>query len=148
MNLSDASKAKSTSLSRDALSAARYYLGNWRVLLILAIVIAVTGVALEWDWLVAVGLAPIVLSTLPCLVMCAFGVCTMRRSAKEQSAMARGVSDQNASLPLSGAGALKNVGSCCQETAADAPAGRQGSSKAVEPPQPDQRPGRAPVYTE
>ena len=35
------------------------------------------GLALGWPWLVAFGLAPLVLSLLPCAAMCAFGLCMM-----------------------------------------------------------------------
>jgi hypothetical protein len=78
-----------TALTRDLLYAARYYLGRPRTLLIVATIAIVAGLVLNWNWLVAVGLAPILLSTLPCLIMCAFGVCMMCRSAKEQSASLR-----------------------------------------------------------
>lgn len=39
--------------------------------------LAVAGIGLifKWDWLTAVGAAPIILSVLPCLAMCAFGLC-------------------------------------------------------------------------
>ncbi len=33
------------------------------------------GLALNWDWLTAVGAAPILLSLLPCAAMCALGLC-------------------------------------------------------------------------
>ncbi|RFC63824.1 hypothetical protein [Mesorhizobium denitrificans] len=32
----------------------------------------------RWDWLVAAGLASLVLAVLPCAVMCALGVCMHR----------------------------------------------------------------------
>ena len=35
------------------------------------------GLALGWPWLVAFGLAPLVLSLLPCAAMCALGLCMM-----------------------------------------------------------------------
>jgi hypothetical protein len=35
------------------------------------------GLALGWEWLLAVGVLPVLLSVLPCLVMCAVGVCVM-----------------------------------------------------------------------
>jgi len=43
--------------------------------------IAVTGagVALGWDWLSAVGIAPLIVATAPCLIMCALGMCMMGR---------------------------------------------------------------------
>ncbi len=46
-----------------------------RGLMVLAIVAIVTGLVLNWSWLLAIGVAPVLLSLLPCLVMCAVGVC-------------------------------------------------------------------------
>jgi YHS domain-containing protein len=63
------------SLTRDMLYAARYYLGGHRALFFLAAVLIVGGIALNWGWLVAVGLAPILLALLPCAAMCALGLC-------------------------------------------------------------------------
>ena len=33
------------------------------------------GGALNWGWLVAAGIAPVILSLLPCVVMCSLGLC-------------------------------------------------------------------------
>jgi YHS domain-containing protein len=63
------------SLTRDILYAVRYYLGGPRTLIILAVILIVGGVALNWGWLVAAGLAPILIALLPCAVMCALGLC-------------------------------------------------------------------------
>ncbi len=63
------------SLTRDILYAARYYLGGRRTLFVLAAVLIVGGIALNWGWLVAAGLAPILLALLPCAAMCALGLC-------------------------------------------------------------------------
>lgn len=41
------------------------------------------GLFLGWNWLVAVGLASIVVGILPCLVMCAFGLCMHRMGRKD-----------------------------------------------------------------
>jgi hypothetical protein len=80
-----------SSLTRDVFHAARYYLWRPRVLLTLAAIAIVAGLALNWSWLVAAGLAPILISTLPCLIMCAFGVCMMCRSGEKHSAPVRDV---------------------------------------------------------
>jgi hypothetical protein len=37
------------------------------------------GVYFGWGWLVAVGLAPILVSLAPCLLMCALGICVAQR---------------------------------------------------------------------
>lgn len=78
-----------SSLARDLLHAARYYLWRPRVLLTLAAIAIVAGLALNWSWLVAAGLAPILISMLPCLVMCAAGVCMMCRSGEKSSTSVR-----------------------------------------------------------
>lgn len=63
------------SLGRDILNALRYYLGDRRGLLILAATAVVGGLAFNWSWLVAAGIAPLLLSALPCVAMCALGLC-------------------------------------------------------------------------
>ena len=51
--------------------------------------VAGIGLAFKWDWLTAVGAAPIVLSLLPCVAMCALGFC-MRGGGQANHAMVRG----------------------------------------------------------
>ena len=89
MNTDTTTRRQDSSLTRDLLYAARYYLWRPRVLLTLAAVAIVAGLALNWSWLVAAGLAPILISTLPCLIMCAFGVCMMCRSGEKRSTPVR-----------------------------------------------------------
>ena len=36
------------------------------------------GVAWQWSWLVAIGVAPVLASAAPCAAMCALGLCAMR----------------------------------------------------------------------
>jgi len=45
-------------------------------------VLAATG--LGWPWLVAAGLAPIILALAPCAAMCALGLCMQRGSRKDE----------------------------------------------------------------
>jgi len=49
-----------------------------RVALIGALAVAAVGLALNWSWLVAAGVAPILLAIAPCAVMCALGLCMNR----------------------------------------------------------------------
>jgi hypothetical protein len=72
---SQSTKAADASPARNLLDAARHYLGGWRGVAVLAIVAAVVAIGLSWSWLVAAGIAPILLATLPCLVMCGLGLC-------------------------------------------------------------------------
>src|SRR6266852_2339409 len=75
MTTSESTNTRKASLARDLQHAARYYLGNRRALVILAIVALAGGVALNWSWLVAAGIAPILLTALPCLILCGLGLC-------------------------------------------------------------------------
>lgn len=81
MSISEPNKTQGPILPR-GIPALRYYLGSRRALLVLGIVALVGGLALNWKWLVAVGAAPIILSVLPCLVMCALGLCMHKMSGR------------------------------------------------------------------
>jgi len=90
-------------LWRDGLRIARYYLSNRWVLVALGGVALVAGIALNWGWLVAAGVAPILLSTLPCLLMCALGFCMVCRSGNQQASASKAPADaatSSAALPL------------------------------------------------
>ena len=75
------SEKPQTSLTQDLLPTIRYYLGSRRGLLVLAGIAIVGGLAFNWSWLVAAGIAPILISVLPCAAMCAIGVCCLKKSA-------------------------------------------------------------------
>ena len=76
----------------------RSWLGNRRVLAVGGLAIGGAGLALGWDWLTAVGIAPLLISVAPCLIMCALGMCMMGKAGKaisnESSAPADGASVQ------------------------------------------------------
>jgi hypothetical protein len=70
-----------------AAAVARHYLGGRRGLIILSAGALVIGLALNWGWLVAAGIAPLLLGVLPCAAMCALGLCASRmigRSSEQQ----------------------------------------------------------------
>jgi hypothetical protein len=56
----------------------RYYFGNRWVLLVLGGGVLVIGAALNWSWLVAASIAPILIVLAPCVIMCALGLCAMK----------------------------------------------------------------------
>ena len=39
--------------------------------------VVVGGLALNWGWLTAIGVAPILLAVAPCGIMCGLGLCAM-----------------------------------------------------------------------
>jgi hypothetical protein len=49
---------------------------------VLAVAIVGAGLALNWSWLVAAGIAPILLALAPCAAMCALGLCMSRMDGK------------------------------------------------------------------
>src|SRR5690242_13617998 len=57
----------------------RSWVANRYVLAVGGLALAGTGLGLGWDWLTAIGVAPLILSAAPCLVMCALGLCMMGR---------------------------------------------------------------------
>jgi hypothetical protein len=77
MTTSDSTKTVDA-LPGDFTHAIRRHLGNRRFLLAAAIVALIAGAALNWGWLVALGVAPVLLSLLPCLVMCGLGIGCMK----------------------------------------------------------------------
>lgn len=69
-------------LDRKVLSAVRGNLGGRRGLLVLAAVALVGGLAFNWNWLVAVGVAPLLMAVLPCVAMCGLGLCMNRMTGR------------------------------------------------------------------
>jgi hypothetical protein len=63
------------SFIHELLRAARFHLGSRRGVIAIAVAAIIAGAALNWNWLVAVGLAPILIAFLPCAVMCGLGLC-------------------------------------------------------------------------
>ncbi|MBX5454685.1 MAG: hypothetical protein K6U10_12225 [Acidobacteriia bacterium] len=62
----------------------------------LALVLIGVGLAWQWSWLVAIGVAPLLISAAPCVAMCALGLCLHRMSSSTGSAAPSGPS-QNSS---------------------------------------------------
>ena len=62
-----------------------HYLGNRRVLAVLALAVVGTSLALNWGWLAAAGIAPILLALAPCAAMCALGLCMSKMGGKSCS---------------------------------------------------------------
>jgi hypothetical protein len=117
MTTSDTTKTTDASLARDLLHAARYYLSGRRGLLILAVVALIGGAALNWGWLVAVGIAPVLLTVLPCLVMCGLGLCMNKliggSNTSQESPVSQLTDNSSASTEATTASAAP-LRSCCQ----------------------------------
>lgn len=68
----------------------RSWIGNRRVLAVAGLGITGGGLALGWDWLTTVGIAPLIVSAAPCLIMCALGLCMMGRGHQASGTSSRG----------------------------------------------------------
>ena len=68
----------------------------WLVLLLSATAI-LAGALYSWPWLVALGVPPLLLGTLPCVAMCALGLCMnhadRRTRGKNESSLEQSSSD-------------------------------------------------------
>lgn len=78
MNTPAKSAASEPALTQEWLRALRYWLGGRRGVIALAAFAVVAGAALNWSWLAATGVAPLLVAVLPCAVMCGLGLCMSR----------------------------------------------------------------------
>ena len=103
MTTSDPARPVQNSLASDIFSAARYYLGSRFGLLAIGALALGLGAYSSWGWLVAAGIAPLLLTFAPCAAMCALGLCTMGGKSKSPTDVASPDSDggTNTNLPLS-----------------------------------------------
>src|SRR5687767_644812 len=59
-----------------------------RGLLVLVVLAGGAGLALNWGWLTAIGIAPVLLALAPCAAMCAAGMCMLKMRGKSCSVAA------------------------------------------------------------
>ncbi|MEX1058553.1 MAG: hypothetical protein WED11_12530 [Natronospirillum sp.] len=69
-----------------------------RLMLIAAIAIG-AGLLFGWEHLVLFGIAPILISLLPCLVMCGLGLCMMSKSKKSDNTVDKEVGSTEVVAP-------------------------------------------------
>jgi len=71
------------SILRLVFAVLRAWAGSRLGLILIAGVAIVAGLGFNWSWLVAAGLAPLILGVLPCAAMCAAGLCMMGMAGKK-----------------------------------------------------------------
>ena len=74
MNTRDTSPAVDT-VSTECCAAPRSFWSRPRILAVAGTAALGGGAWLGWDWLVALGVAPILIAVGPCLLMCGAGLC-------------------------------------------------------------------------
>ncbi len=87
MQISTAKQTDTAAISwaQDARNLLMLGLRNRLVLASAGIAVSGGGLALGWDWLSAVGIAPLIVATAPCLIMCALGMCMMGKGKQAGS---------------------------------------------------------------
>lgn len=80
----------------------RVWLQGPRKWWLLAAVAVAGGLAFGWETLVVLGIAPLLISVLPCLVMCALGVCMMKCKDKAANAPDTAAAERIDANPLPG----------------------------------------------
>jgi hypothetical protein len=115
----DTTKTAGGSLRRGWLDFARCYLGNRWVLLALGGVVLIIAGALNWGWLVAAGIAPVLVAVAPCAIMCALGLCGMKmmsrsNAAQDSQALRSQSTDESSASPKATAASAAHLQSCCQ----------------------------------
>ena len=85
MTISNQTDAVRTSKAQDLIGTIRRLVSGRRGMLVLGALALAAGVAFKWNWLVAAGIAPLVIGLLPCAVMCALGVgCMYMATSRSQ----------------------------------------------------------------
>jgi len=86
------------SLTRALFRTGWHYRASWRGVLVLSTIALAAGLALNWSWLIAVGIAPAILTALPCLVMCGAGLCMNKLISRGGSCESQQVDRSQADL--------------------------------------------------
>lgn len=100
----ESTKASETSLTADVIAYVRSRLGGRRGLILLTVIVLGAGLVFNWSWLVAAGMAPLLLMLAPCAVMCALGLCMNKTAGGSCS------SEQKASPESMSSGAVDSDG--------------------------------------
>ena len=117
MTTTELTQVSETSSRRD-FHAVRSYLPGRRGLIAAGAVIVAAGLTFNWSWLVAAGIAPVLLSVLPCVAMCALGLCMNRMvggsPGSQQTATQLGVATDDELAATRLAASASGDKSCCQ----------------------------------
>ncbi|OAP35197.1 hypothetical protein AU381_25985 [Sinorhizobium glycinis] len=114
MNIPNSAKAHPRAPPQPLADKLPSWLRRRRGLVVLGILVLGLGAAFNWSWLVAVGVAPLLLSLLPCVAMCALGLC-MKHMAVSHGKASTTVSSETDAVPAP----LEAPRSCCASRSSD-----------------------------
>ncbi len=82
MNIPTLTTKKQNSPAQGLLNMVWPYLTGKRGLIVLGGGVILIAAALNWSWLVTVGAASLIVAVLPCVAMCALGLCMNKAGGK------------------------------------------------------------------
>ncbi len=85
MKTSEATKIQETNPLQNFAAVLREKFSGKNGLIAAAVLVIGGGMILNWGWLVAAGLAPLILGILPCAAMCALGLCANKMMGGKSS---------------------------------------------------------------
>lgn len=94
LNLPNTNSTRSRLPNEQLYSLLSYFRGR-RGLILLAVIGGAAAFKFNWEWLVLVGAAPLILAVLPCAAMCGLGLC-MKRFSPGAGPVETGGADQTA----------------------------------------------------
>ena len=89
----ESAEARDASSGDGLISRIRGRVGKRGVLVLAAVAVFIAAAAFNWSWLVAVGMAPLLLALAPCAVMCALSLC----KGRGESCSSKGAEDATSS---------------------------------------------------
>jgi hypothetical protein len=101
-------RAEELSPARTATALLQHYFGGQRGLMLLTVIALGAGLALNWSWLAAAGVAPLLLALAPCAAMCALGLCMNKIASKPGSGPEKSVPPGVTSAPEATAAPMAN----------------------------------------
>ena len=107
----ETTRAGEPSLTKATISLVRYYVGHYlggrRGLIVLTVIALGAGLVLNWSWLVAAGIAPLLLALAPCAAMCALGLCMNKMGDKSGPTQSGAIDQGGTGTPPSSTAAAK-----------------------------------------
>ncbi len=97
----ETTRAGETTLAKATMDLVRYYLSGRRGLILLSVAALGSAMALNWGWLAAVGIAPLLLALAPCIAMCALGLCMNKMGNRSGSTQSNSGAQGDAGKPPS-----------------------------------------------
>lgn len=103
MSKVESAKPAEPSLASSVLALGRHYLDGRRGLIMISVAALGAAAFFNWGWLVAIGIAPLLLLLAPCAAMCALGYCMKKNDGGTSSSTPPQPSDANASANVASA---------------------------------------------